>query len=347
MPGPLPTIRLRLPCNTEEDFQQKYGSTLGTQGVFVPSLNMRPLGTDVRLILELRDGRPALTSRAVVSGHAAPGSRPGMTLQLTRVEPGGFHVELPAQPAQAPEAPAEPPVASAPPPGEPTEPPVPPVPAAAAEPRPPETPSVAQEGRKTTLPEAAAASADLGPPVPMQEGREDFTQPYPQSLADLLPQLGPLDDVPTAEARTAEEDVDLGDLGSGPPPVLAPEEGPTRAAAPPFILKPQPSVPPPEPPTTVVPQILPGATAPIRKSPPPPAQPQAGPAWGAGEADDDLKPYRTRLDRPRTPMENPPPEVPEPAPAAPGSEPPATWLWVLFGALVLACVAVLYILVQT
>jgi hypothetical protein len=396
MSAPLPTIRLRLPSASEEEFKAKYATSLESEGIFVPSLNMRPVGTRVKLILELRSGEPALTSEAVVEKHAAPGSRPGMTLKLSdpvALDASGLSAPSESRKETAPELPASPAPEGQPVPwqtgeGLPPGPPANPSPSVLVEGIPPIledektnpggealkpfTPGVnstaevppgmppvrdASEQVSTSPSEPLAQPPAAQPPSTVERDPSDYTQPYPQSLSDLLPQLKPLDEAPSGkfsldveveEPNSGEVDIDLNDSGSVKvsAPTLRGDEGPTSTANPYIKIRSAPEATA-EPPTKIDSGIRDELETSVKKK-----APVAGPAWGAGEPDDDdigLRPFRTRLDRApveeaQQPREQ---EAPEPPEHSRGSEPATTWLWVLFGTLVVACIAALIALVRT
>jgi len=193
-PQRLPALRVKLPCQDEKEFFARIADTIAEKGLRIPSSNLRPVGTRIRLVLEFRNAQ-SVTGEGVVDAHVA-GARPTMNIRILRFErsqPG-------AGPAPGQAAAAAPAQAVTPAPAEP----VADAPAAAARPPAPETSfaSLFEEGRKTPAPTAG----------------DDIPRPPP----DDTRQLEPLHGEGAAPAPP-------GDAAREVPP--EPTPGPARASA--------------------------------------------------------------------------------------------------------------------
>ncbi|HSM93736.1 MAG TPA: hypothetical protein VLT47_12690, partial [Anaeromyxobacteraceae bacterium] len=131
-PPALPPIyRVKIPCSDEREFRERFAPKYVADGIFVPSVDPKPVGTRLRIKLELRTGVVLVMGDAMVTSRVAPGGsdKPGMTLRITALHPDSLQFEL--SPAGAPRvSPAPTPRATPPPP--PARSPVPPPAAAAA-----------------------------------------------------------------------------------------------------------------------------------------------------------------------------------------------------------------------
>jgi hypothetical protein len=47
-------LRVKLPCDDEKDFYARLADTIAEKGLRVPTPNLRPVGTRVRVVLEFR-----------------------------------------------------------------------------------------------------------------------------------------------------------------------------------------------------------------------------------------------------------------------------------------------------
>ncbi len=104
MPEPAspPAVRLKIPCADAREFLDRFAPRFSAHGVFVPTERIRPVGSRIHLRIELRDGTVGASGEAMVTGHATEGTRRGMTLRLTRLDPGGIQFELSPAPGSRP-----------------------------------------------------------------------------------------------------------------------------------------------------------------------------------------------------------------------------------------------------
>jgi len=94
VPASLQAVRLKIPCADGREFLERFAPRYVTQGVFVPTERPRPVGSRIHLRVELRDGSVGASGEALVTGHVAEPARRGMTLRLSRLDPGGLQFEL-------------------------------------------------------------------------------------------------------------------------------------------------------------------------------------------------------------------------------------------------------------
>jgi len=113
-PPPTPSFRLKIPCADEREFRRAFAPKYVAAGIFVPSREPKPVGTRVRVKLELRSGQVIVSGDAMVTSRtpAAGSDHPGMTLRLTALDPESCQFQL--SPAAASAAPASPPPAITP-----------------------------------------------------------------------------------------------------------------------------------------------------------------------------------------------------------------------------------------
>jgi hypothetical protein len=90
----LPAVRLKIPCADAREFRERFVPRYVAQGVFVPSERPRPVGSRIHLKIELRDGSVGASGEALVTGHVQEPARRGMTLRLSRLDPGSLQFEL-------------------------------------------------------------------------------------------------------------------------------------------------------------------------------------------------------------------------------------------------------------
>ncbi len=89
-PSRLPALRVKLPCDDEKDFYARLADTVAEKGLRVPTANLRPIGTRVRIVLEFRDGR-TVSGAGIVDAHVE-GARAAMNVRIVKFErsrPGG------------------------------------------------------------------------------------------------------------------------------------------------------------------------------------------------------------------------------------------------------------------
>lgn len=215
-PTAAPSYRLKLPCADEGEFREKFLQKYVSRGVFVPSERPRPVGTRIKLKLEIKGGRVLVSGDGMVTSVAMPGgaAKPGMTVRLTALHPDSIQFSL--SPADA--------AAAAPKAAPPTLTPAPKVPPAAAPPQPP-----AQPAPLLTPPPIRRASAPPPPPPPQ-------SLPPPPAPSASFKELFDLDDEPAAEPAAPDEGVmAITDTTIPVPSELLQVEAPGPAPTPPPV----------------------------------------------------------------------------------------------------------------
>jgi hypothetical protein len=120
-PAPVPAYRLKIPCSDEREFRERFAPRYVADGIFIPSQDPKPVGTRVRIKLEIRGGQVLVSGDAMVTSRTPSGTsdKPGMTIRLTALHPESIRFELSpsaaSSPALTPAAPA-PALTPAPPP---------------------------------------------------------------------------------------------------------------------------------------------------------------------------------------------------------------------------------------
>lgn len=125
--APTPSYRLKLPCADEQEFREKFQHRYVEKGIFVPSERPKPVGTRVKLKLEVRSGAVLVSGDGMVTAIVKPGgqAKPGMTVRLTALHPESIRFPLsPSRGGAAETAGGQPPPQRAVPPGA-TPPPLP------------------------------------------------------------------------------------------------------------------------------------------------------------------------------------------------------------------------------
>jgi hypothetical protein len=115
----IPVIRLQLPCADAAEYQRIHARVFAQRGVLIRSKRMRPVGTRVRLRIQLADGSFAHDGPAVVA-CLLDGPRPAYILELAEpaAERAAAEVEVAIEPPEpAAEPPRTPAPALTPPPG--------------------------------------------------------------------------------------------------------------------------------------------------------------------------------------------------------------------------------------
>lgn len=99
-----PSYRLKLPCADEREFRDKYLTKYVARGIFVPSENPKPVGTRLKLKLEIRGGTVLVSGDGMVTSVAQPGgpAKPGMTVRLTALHPESIQFSLSPSGVSAP-----------------------------------------------------------------------------------------------------------------------------------------------------------------------------------------------------------------------------------------------------
>jgi hypothetical protein len=214
----LPSIRVKLPCQGEREFQQRYAPPIAAKGLPIPTANVRPVGSRIRLTLELKSGE-VVSGEAVVESHAkAP--KQAMVVKFVSLDEDSIVFALGAAPPVAPAGEGAPP-AKAPPRAPP------PAPAKAAPAPPPAAPALTPPpGPAKAAPAPPPAAPALTPPPPA-----------PATAAPATPPAAPALTPPPWPAKASA-------APRPPPPTLTPPPpAPPPEAAPP----PRPAAPPPSP----------------------------------------------------------------------------------------------------
>lgn len=177
-PQPRAAIRVKLPCANEGDFRARFARGVAERGVAIPSPTLRPVGSRIRLVLELASGE-VVSGEAVIDAHASFRGRPAMNARYVRFDEGSILFELPAAPPPLRAAPE-----GAPPP-----------------------PAVIGDASASAIPEPAPSRAVL-PPEALFEADDLAAAPPPGALAssqaplaDLPGRAAPLAPSPRARSR--------------------------------------------------------------------------------------------------------------------------------------------------
>jgi hypothetical protein len=191
----LPTLRVKHPAQDRAQFLDRHAARVASTGIQVPTANLRPVGSRVRLIIELKSGE-SIVGDAVVEAHVRIREAPGISLRYVRLHEGGIVFPLPER---------NPPI---------------PRPGALARPTPPAQPAV----RAAPTPVARAVTPRVPfpavpmPAVPAAPARDllDAPQPFPG-----------LDGAPDA---TLEVPIDVPpappEAPAAPPPSITPPPAP-------------------------------------------------------------------------------------------------------------------------
>ncbi|MGI5860883.1 MAG: protein kinase domain-containing protein [Myxococcales bacterium] len=83
-----------MPCESEQEFRARFAAAVARRGVFIASERPEPVGTRIRLRLELRGPGPAVSGEAVVERHKALGKRRGAYVRFVRLDPESLQFEL-------------------------------------------------------------------------------------------------------------------------------------------------------------------------------------------------------------------------------------------------------------
>jgi len=222
----LASYRLKLPCADEREFREKFLQKYVSRGVFVPSERPKPVGTRLRLKLEIRGGTVLVSGDGMVTSVTQPGgtTKPGMTVRLTALHHDSIQFPLsptapatphpPAPKAQAPShAPPTPALGSAKPPPKLDLPP-PPVPHAAPATTP--APAAPQDTNRELF---ELGDEDFEPAAP-DEGVMAVTDPAIPVPPELAAAVASQRAVNLAEPEPSPEPAPL------PPPAAAPGAAP-------------------------------------------------------------------------------------------------------------------------
>lgn len=86
-------LRIKLACKDRAEFA-RIAPTFSSKGVFTTPKTLRPVGTHLRVKLQLSSGEVAVSGDAVVVRHYASGPKKGMVLYFTQLDPDSFQLEL-------------------------------------------------------------------------------------------------------------------------------------------------------------------------------------------------------------------------------------------------------------
>ena len=225
MAEPIPTIRVKHPSLNREQFLERYAGRVASSGIQMPTANQRPVGSRVRLILELKSGE-SVVGEAVVESHVRIRETPGISLRYVRLHEGGIVFPLsspPPSPALADPARPSPP--------RPADRPAPTPVSRAVAPRAgtPESQPAAPAGRPGLAPPPPAALRQPPPrapqrpaPTPARGAAAPTAAPPP---APPPPDLDSSDPFPGFDAAFAPHDAEP---SGSPPPARAgiPDEPP-------------------------------------------------------------------------------------------------------------------------
>jgi hypothetical protein len=89
------------PGQDRAQFLERHAARVASTGIQVPTANLRPIGSRVRLILELKSGE-SVVGDAVVEAHVRIREAPGISLRYVRLHEGGIVFPLPPPERTAP-----------------------------------------------------------------------------------------------------------------------------------------------------------------------------------------------------------------------------------------------------
>lgn len=97
------TFRVKIPCSDEREFRERFAPKYVANGIFVPSQEPKPVGTRVRIKLELRTGVVLVVGDAMVTSRTTPdkSDKPGMTMRITALHPESIKFDLSPHGAKA------------------------------------------------------------------------------------------------------------------------------------------------------------------------------------------------------------------------------------------------------
>lgn len=87
--SPLPSIRVRLPFQDRREFLMRFAPVIAAKGVRIPTSKLRPVGSEIRLVLELRNGE-VVSGDAVVEAHVQVGGGPALSVRYRRLHEGSI-----------------------------------------------------------------------------------------------------------------------------------------------------------------------------------------------------------------------------------------------------------------
>jgi hypothetical protein len=195
----IPSLRVKHPSQDGAQFLERHAARVASTGIQVPTANQRPIGSRVRLILELKSGE-FVVGDAVVEAHVRIRDTPGILLRYVRLHEGGIVFPLPSGPSPAPR------------------------PASAARPTPPAQPAMraAPTPVARTVPPRAAIPTPVIPtpaiPAPVEPAA---------TLRDLLDDPDPFPGLDAAHVPPTEVPIEVPDAPPAEPAALEPP--PARA----------------------------------------------------------------------------------------------------------------------
>lgn len=80
------SLRIRLPFQTEQEFIERYGAHIATNGIFIATRKPKPLGTQVSFELVLHDGGRLMRGEGVVEESYEEGPRFGMWVRFLKID---------------------------------------------------------------------------------------------------------------------------------------------------------------------------------------------------------------------------------------------------------------------
>ncbi len=87
--SPLPSIRVRLPFQDRREFLTRFAPVIAAKGFRIPTSKLRPVGSEIRLVLELRNGE-VVSGDAVVEAHVQVGGGPALSVRYRRLHEGSI-----------------------------------------------------------------------------------------------------------------------------------------------------------------------------------------------------------------------------------------------------------------
>ena len=216
----VPTLRVKHPSVDRAQFLERYAARVASTGIQVPTANQRPIGSRIRLILELKSGE-SVVGDAVVESHVRIRDTAGILLRYVRLHEGGIVFPLPGGAAPTPR-----PSGARPAPAAPSATRAAPTPVATAAPRPP-PPAI-------PVPAEPAASLrdllDSPDPFPGLDAAPEAAIHVPIDVPDVPPEAPAAPEPPppsTTSAPVARSMLTLDDLQLEPQPAQdwpAPDE---------------------------------------------------------------------------------------------------------------------------
>lgn len=109
----VPDLRLKIPCDDEQDFYARLADHVAERGLRIATDEQRPIGTRVTVALELRNGG-TLTGEGIIDAHLRMDARSGVNVRVLRFAGGRGRAPSRASSTAAPEEDAALPVGDEP-----------------------------------------------------------------------------------------------------------------------------------------------------------------------------------------------------------------------------------------